>query len=332
MRHHLLLMTAACLTACAPQYTTVDEACVDKVGGAKRVSQQGDVDTLARINCYRKAARANKGSFDRLLQRALEGHGKYLSLNTAPTLEFPVNFMAQDLSKPAYTGATQKDRWDSVGFFPPGGTGQATLFLWDIFDEEDRVEFWMANPWMRHDFLSPQWFGAAFFNGTPIGEPSEGQTLVPGRRFLIAEWFFVAERGVASRPVVWPPDGMTEVSTTYLPVEAPLPSEVELCHRYGPAISVSVGAGETNLRFEQFTLEDSNGDTVPFILVPESSSTSMTPNVLVVLPESPLLPNADYRVVARVSTAEGTRKIDNVFTTGAGHLRTNIDEIEALCR
>lgn len=331
MKHLHLWLLVPLLSACAPEYTVVDDACTDKVGGSKKVLNPDDVDAVLRINCYRKAARSSKARFEPPLQRAVEAHAKYLTLNLSSSMEFPFDFETEDLSKPGFTGTTSEERYAEAGFIPPVPAGSVTYFFWDSYDEAERIDFWMANPWARHDFLSPSWMGSGFASGTPVAKSEDGGQPDPDRGFLYANWFYARDDGTAARPVVWPFDGQEEVDPSFLVAESPIPSKVDFCREYGTPISVSVGAGETDYRFTSVNFEDDAGETVPFQVVTAPESSALTPNVIVVLPLEPLAPNASFHFSAELTTAQGDRRVSSTFITAASASRPGLDDTRAFC-
>lgn len=307
-------VAAVCVGGCAPDYLSLDEACLDTVPGEQHLLTQSDL--IDRMTCYRRFVGLSPARVNRLVQRATESHANYLEINNLVSPQMT----AEDafLEDPANTGFTGFDVWDRLG-----ATGlitpetQSGLGVWDVFfsnaggEEPDEV---LADPYFRDVAFQPLWVGAGY---------AELQGALGGRAAYMNVVYGFPSSNRTDRPVVFPRDGQTDVPRSWVPYGNPADPMSERSIVGFPITitvgsdSVSGGANPYELRVISATLTGGNQGSIPLIQVlPGAYPWGALRATVILAPIVPLEPQVEFTLEVELEWNVRSKTIVTTFTTG----------------
>lgn len=279
------------LSACRPDFATIDEACHDKVPGAQH--GVGDAEDLVhRVNCHRRVAGISRLRLHPRVQEVADNQGRSGQLR-------PVDELMQTLRDLNYSFSASR------GFALWSMLAGAEAEL----DPADRIDRIMAEPYLRQVLLQP--------SSRHVGVSQHGDLV----SMLLSYDYPPRERGF--RTVVYPADGQLDAPTTWLSLfdgVDGIPSGM-----LGYPITVTVG-GTTEQPFgtrdpyaievRDVALEGPDGPIDVAVVLPRDTQLLLM-FTAVFVPLSPLQPDADYNFSARVTWSSGGRTVRSSFRTGS---------------
>lgn len=309
MRH--LVPLVALVAACQPAFSSIDEACPEKVPGEGDNTEVA-VGVFRRVGCYRRFAGLGPARMDSRISDAARAHALYVQQNgpaSNPLLESP--------DEPAFTGVDPLERMIARGYELSGNFSASYgfwegLFVYDeSFDPEAIADDWMWGQYGRQGVLQPDWVDAGY-----------GST--DSWAVVTILYDFPALEAIG-RPVAWPRDGQTDVppSWTYVYDDGAQP----LFDPVGYPITFTVGSDDPdsslgaqnpyNLVLLDSSLEGPDGP-VEFNTVTPDSSPYDFPYTVALVPDAPFEANTTYTATVRLrwNGRETTGEFATTFTTG----------------
>jgi len=289
MMHRFALAATLAMTACGPNFDTIDEACHERVPGAQHGTDEAE-DTLSRINCHRRVAGISRLRLHPNIQEAAVDQarsGELRSLDQLTQVLREQNY--------AFSQARSFALWSMLAGAPAELSPAA------------RVDQIMAEPYLRQVLLQP--------SSRHAGAAQDGDLL----SMVLTYDYPPRERSF--RTIVYPADGQLDAPATWLSrmegVDG-IPSGM-----LGYPITVTVG-GSTDQPFgsldphgievRDVVLEGPDGPIEVAVVLPSNTQVLLMFTALFV-PLSPLEPDADYAFSARVTWSSGGRTVRSEFRT-----------------
>ena len=295
------------ISACHPKFTTIDEACDDKVRGEDHVSESTSLDAIHRLNCYRRLARVGQAGVDRVVQEVTEDHVNYMMQlpelgSYAPGMEVSENM--------GFTGGDLYDRLENA-YYP-----DLTLTSWELtplnwpFNGADNIDYLFPDPWVRQIYLQPLVSGMGLDEGLRQGfDVDNGWS-----SYITILYAFPDGHG----PVVYPVDGQQDVDPSYYD-DIQGGALVEY-GEVGFPITITMNSGDLALR--EYALTGPTGEIDVIVHLPGAASWgSSLQSTISVTPRDALQPSTEYVFTARVSESDRTYNLESTFRTASSTAR-----------
>jgi len=286
---HRRSLLALALASCAPNFATVEEACLDEVPGARHIEGDG-ADLIFRVNCHRRLAGVRRLRVDPDVQAAAQ-------MQAADGLPRPITEVMAFL----------RDRNYAL-------SQSMTFALWSMFafadsgsPPADRADALMSIPYFRQVLLQP--------SSRHVGAAQGGDIL----SMVLTYEFPTLERTL--RPIVYPADGQIDAPSSWtsdLDGLDGIPSG-----EIGYPITVTV-AGDTDQPFSArdphaLVLSDvellgPDGAVEVLVVLPRDTQVLLVSTAIIV-PLTPLTPDTEYTFSADVRWEAGDRVVVSTFTT-----------------
>jgi len=305
----VLILPTGCKT-----FTSVDEACHDKLGGEKHVSQDSAVEAMKRLNCYRRLVKVGRLRVDKPVQEVAEDHVDYMvnleSLdNYVPGTESSENigFTGVDLNE-------RLQRNDYQGDINGYARWELTPIRWHV-NGADNVDYLFPDPWARQIYLQPVLIGGGMDEGqsNSVAEAEAGYVDRWSSYFTLLYHF-----PTNHPPVVYPRDGQVDIDPSYCDdiVGGALVEYGEI----GYPITITMDANDISLISHSLQGPDGEVDTI--VHLPGDMSWGFTLHgTIAITPLEPLQPSTEYTFNATVKYDGITHKVDNTYSTAAQNNR-----------
>jgi hypothetical protein len=315
-----LLLLIANLLACK-NFTTLEEACHDKVPGEQHVNSNGEIDAMWRINCYRRLVGLPRGRINKRVQEATENHMSYLKKNQEELID-GASFFRENNGWPGFTGVDVQGRLDKVEYewdgSPTGWGIWEHIWLDEFTKSKDRIDFWAHDPYSRETFLQPSWVDGGYAQSPIFGSGQIG--------YLVIFYDFPAPQR-ADRPILFPKDEMEQVPPTYLSYDSFDP----LCgQELGFPITITVGSDNAtggfgsssnpyDLKLDFASLHGPDGAVKLDTRQPGDGKNpgGFLLYTVAAIPLTPLKPNSWYTFEAAITWNVGEKDVSASFKTAA---------------
>lgn len=308
------------LTACFPDYPSIEAACPKSVGGEEKAPVE-TVPFLRRLSCFRRYVNLEDSWISGDVQEAAAAHANYLELNgvldpASEGFDPGVDWLLETVGRPGFTGADPFERLAASG-----AAGFDSFGTWHVLVRRDTlatprtVDDLVTNPWFRDALFQPLWRGA----GLGLVDTSNGgyaymdimYTTPPVAR---VQW-----------PIVFPKDGMLGVPTSYRPWDYP-DDPTAVSPLTGFPITITVGSWEPGfgdnpyaLTLQTATFTGPSGELAFVQGGPGNYGWGSNQATLVIVPVEPLDPFTTYTLDATISwsSLQG-KQVTTTFTTNDG--------------
>lgn len=343
MRRLIPWSAAVCLvglSACGRTFSTVDEACKDKVAGEKAITSPGAQEALLRIRCYRRLVKVDMPPVDDSMQEAVEAHTSYIAQNPGPeVLSVPGAFL-EEPSNPGYYGATLHERLDRAEYaWTGGGWGQHEQGWYLSESGEAAIDAAMYWPDLRESILQPSAVHIAYSEAeldeewlTVVGVGEAAPQYFGD--LLVFYNFPATERG--GKPILYPVDGQLDVPT-FVTLYDPVALEfvnvgfpVSITVTTSDPSGVSGSHNPYNANLEQAKLVGPSGELELKLVHPGDGAEGMWPDGLdlestvAAYALEPLEPNSDYTFSGLIRSEGLEKDVEVVFSTTSDPAPTDL--------
>ncbi len=293
-------------------FTSVDEACHDKLGGEKHMAHDSAAEAVKRLNCYRRLAQVGRMGIDKLVQEVTEDHVNYMSLLDS----FDSYVPGQETSEnDGYTGANLNARLEGISY-----VGDIQQYMrWELtpihwhFNGADNIDYLFPDPWARQIYLQPILIGGALDESLSAAdiELYGGETWAS---YLTILYRFPSGHA----PVVYPRDGQIDVDPSYC--DDILGGALVEYGDVGYPITITMDAD--NIVLVDHSLQGPDGEVDTVVHLPGDVSWGSTlRGTVAITPLEPLQASAEYSFSANVKYDGYEREIESTYTTAAQNLR-----------
>jgi hypothetical protein len=347
-RHTLFVLVLA--TAGCQEFFTLEEACDPGFTGKNQMTPEG-VEAFDRMNCYRRLSGVSKATGSEIVNEAADNEMNYILLNPDPMIlggpDGIGEYLRQDPERAGFTGLSIRERLEAVNyaFYDPVNTISDEIISiqyrkagQEAYSTERAVDEQMRQTRIRQIMQQPSWLdgGYAQLELDKAWLEAAGETdFESATIFYTIAIYTVPHLEHASTPVLLPKEDQEQVplywnTLDYSDFYQPIPARISWPVSFLVGTldvdnyhAVDQNPYEVKVTSQEITNTVTGEALATHVVHPGDEIAGVWPDgnrqrwIVGIYATQPYEPLTKYRVVAEMTTVDGTYDIDYEFTTMA---------------